>query len=178
MNIHKNFIIVLHGPMCAGKSTLTKFFMKHESIFRGSYDAVKWLIGGYSANNQNHRESAKEITFDMICSAVNQGFSIVIDGGFPDYRKRYQELAEENNFLYVSVNIETPIEVLEERFIERVESATKKGNNISVTTLDGFHSRYNWYLDSSKDPHGIVFDSHELSTEEIASRIIDLIDKK
>lgn len=163
--------------MCAGKSTLTKLFMEKESVFRGSYDAIKWLIGGYSADNETHRENAKEITFNMISSAVNQGFSIIIDGGFAGYRKRYLRLADENNFIYLSLNIEAPLKILEKRFLERVESSKIKGNNISVTTLDGFHSRYDWYLTTNKDPDGIIFDSAKLSTEEISSKITDLINK-
>jgi predicted kinase len=177
MNPNKKFILVINGPMCAGKSTLTKLFMEKESVFRGSYDAIKWLIGGYSADNETHRENAKEITFNMISSAVNQGFSIIIDGGFAGYRKRYLRLADENNFIYLSLNIEAPLKILEKRFLERVESSKIKGNNISVTTLDGFHSRYDWYLTTNKDPDGIIFDSAKLSTEEISSKITDLINK-
>lgn len=164
--------------MCAGKSTLTRLFMEKESAFRGSYDALKWLIGGYSADIEIHRTQAKEITFGAISAAVEQGLSIVIDGGFNDYRERYKELAEKNDFKYLSVNIEAPVDILEKRFLERVESAMIKGNKIACKTLDGFRSRYDWYLSTNKDPDGLVFNSEELTPEEIIMKIIGVINEK
>ena len=75
----------------------------------------------------------------------------------------------------MSVNIEAPIEVLEKRFLARVESAKVSSKTISVTTLEGFHSRYQWYLNQNKDYDGVVFDSEELTPEDIVAKIDDLI---
>jgi len=165
-------IIVLHGPMCAGKSTITKLLMQDNNIFRGSSDTIKWLISNYSANNETHRKIAKEITFSAIETAVVSGLSVVIDGGFAKFKDRYKELAYKFNFHYISINIEAPIEILEKRFLERVELATQANSKtISVTTLEGFHSRYQWYLNSNKDHDGITLDSGRLSPEEIVDEI-------
>ena len=165
--------------MCAGKSTITKLIMKNDGVFRGSYDAVKWLISNYSADNIEHRRMAKEITFAAVVKAVESGLSIVIDGGNVGYREKYAQLAKEYNYVYLSVNIEAPVEVLEKRFLDRVESAkldnTKK---ISVTTLEGFHSRYQWYLQENKDADAVVFDSEKLSTEDILDGIYNCITQK
>lgn len=162
--------------MCAGKSTITKLLMQNDNLFRGSYDAVKWLVSNFNADNENQRKIAKEIIFAAISTAVETGLSVIIDGGFADYRDRYKELAQKFDFKYVSVNIEAPVEVLEKRFLERVESASKIDNkNISVTTLEGFHSRYQWYLNINKDINGITFDSDKMSADEIYSEIINLI---
>lgn len=168
-------IIVLNGPMCAGKSTITKLIMENDNFFRGSYDAIKWLISNYSADNENHRNVSKEIIFNAIHTAVTSGFSIVVDGGFADYRKKYKELAQAYNYHYISINIEAPVEVLEKRFLARVDSAKTKGNTISVTTLEGFHSRYQWYLNTNKDPEGTTFDSGKMSAEEISSEILNRV---
>ncbi len=176
MNTPQKYILVLNGPMCAGKSTVTKILMQGDAVFRGSYDAIKWLIGGYSADNSEHRKLAKEITFGMITYAVNQGFSVVIDGGFADYRDRYKKLAADNDYVYLSINIEAPYEVLEKRFLERVESAKKvDSKTISVTTVEGFKSRYDWYITTNKDPEGIVLDSNELSLDQILEEIKTMI---
>lgn len=173
-----NSIIVLNGPMCAGKSTITKLFMQHDNVFRGSYDTVKWLISNYSADNERHRKIAKEIIFSAIVAAIESGLSVVIDGGFADFRDRYKTLAQKYNLTYVSVNIEAPVEILEKRFLERVDSASKTNKTISVTTLEGFHSRYTWYLNTNKDIEGITFDSSSLSAEEIVGEIIKLTNIK
>ncbi len=171
----KNFILVLNGPMCAGKSTVTKLLMQRDGLFKGSYDAVKWLISNYSADNENHRKISKEVIFGAITKAVESGLSVVIDGGFNDYRDKYRDLADKNNYVYLSVNIEAPLEVLEKRFLDRVESAKlNEHKNISVTTLEGFHSRYQWYLNQNKDPEGLTLDSGSLTSEEI----ISILDEK
>lgn len=170
------YILVLNGPMCAGKSTITRLLMQKAGLFRGSYDAVKWLISNYSADNENHRKTAKKVIFSAISTAVESGLSIIIDGGFADYRDAYRKLAQEFNFRYISVNIEAPIEILEKRFLERVDSAIQANSKtISVTTLEGFHSRYQWYLHTNKDPEGTILDSSKLSQEEILLEIEKMI---
>lgn len=172
----KNFLLILNGPMCSGKSTITKLFLQKENIFRGSFDNTKWLISNYSPDNQHHREIAKKITLSAIESAMDSGLSVVVDGGFGDYRDTYKELAQKFNFHYVSINIEAPINVLEQRFLDRVESAQQnESKTISVTTLDGFHSRYNWYLEQNKDNEAITFDSSILTPEQICLNIEMLV---
>jgi shikimate kinase len=166
----KKFILVLNGPMCAGKSTVTSLLMKEDNIFRGSYDAVKWLISNYSADNQNHRTIAKNAIFGAITSAVHDGLSIIVDGGFNDFRDKYKSLADQNNYIYLSLNIEAPIEILENRFLERLDTRLRGGTkNMSVTTLEGFHSRYRWYVEKNKDLNGITLDSSKLSAEEFST---------
>ena len=151
--------------------------MKRDGLFRGGYDALKWLISNYSADNQDHRKIAKELTFGATAKAVESGLSIVIDGGFADYRDEFKTLALENNFVYLSINIEAPVEVLEKRFLARVESAkVSESKPIAVTTLEGFHSRYQWYINENKDSDGITFDSEKLTPEEIVVEIDKLIE--
>jgi shikimate kinase len=175
----KKYILILNGPMCAGKSTVTKLLMQRDGIFRGGYDALKWLISNYSADNDQHRKIAKEVVFSATTKAVDLGLSLVIDGGFADYREKYKTLAEKHNFLYLSVNIEAPIEILEKRFLDRVASAkANDSKTISVTTLDGFHSRYQWYINGNKDLDGIVFDSGKLTSEEILAKIDIIINSQ
>ncbi len=165
--------------MCAGKSTVTKLIMKSDNVFRGSYDAVKWLISNYSADSENHREIANELIFSAITTAAASNLSIVVDGGLADYRSRYKELAEKYNLKYFSINIEAPLEILEQRFLERVNSALQADSKkISVTTLEGFHSRYQWYLNTNKDFEGITFDSNKMTAEEIVTEIMKLMDTR
>ncbi|HRH31537.1 MAG TPA: AAA family ATPase [Candidatus Paceibacterota bacterium] len=172
----KKFLLVLNGPMCAGKSTIANIFLARDNVFRGSSDRIKWLISNYSADNPEHRTIAKKITLAAIESAMESGLSVVVDGGFGDHRAAYKAMAAKNGHAYVSVNIEAPLNILEQRFLERVESAKQKEDKkISVDTLEGFHSRYAWYLDKNKDTEAAVLDSSKLSTTEIAAEIENMI---
>lgn len=66
---------------------------------------------------------------------------------------------------------------MRQRFVERVESAKRdESKMISVTTLEGFQSRYNWYHQHNKDAEAITFDSNNASPQEIALKIEKLID--
>lgn len=174
----QKFLLIINGPMCSGKSTITKLFLQKEDVFRGSSDNIKWLISNYSANNQKHREIVKKITLSTIESAMDAGLSVVVDGGFKEFKDKYKELASKYNFTYLSVNIEAPIEILEKRFLERVASASRDtSKTISVTTLEGFHSRYDWYLDQNKDHEATTFDSSELTPEDIMLEIEKLLSR-
>ncbi len=171
----KQFILVLNGPMCAGKSTVTNLILEQDGIFRASYDLIKRSISNYSADNKAHREMAKKISFSTMQAALQSGLAIIIDGGFEDYREKYKELANDFGCKYVSVNIEAPVDILEKRFIERVESAKNTGRILSVVTLEGFYSRYDWYINKNKDLDAVTFNSSVLSPEEIAKEIMKLV---
>lgn len=165
--------------MCAGKSTITKLFLQKENVFRGSSDNIKWLISNYSAENKEHRTISKKITFSAIESAIDSGLSVVVDGGFGDYKDKYKEIASRYGYTYTSVNIEAPLEILEQRFLERVVSAKRDDSKtISVTTIEGFHSRYDWYHSSNKDNEAATFDSSKKTAEEISIEIEKLIDSQ
>lgn len=165
--------------MCAGKSSITKVFLQKENIFRGSSDSIKWLISNYSSSNKEHKEIIKKISFSMIESALDSGLSVVVDGGFGEFRNKYKELALKYNLIYLSVNIEAPLEILEQRFLERVESAKRdQTKKISVSTLEGFRSKYRWYLEENKDSEATTFDSSKQTAEEISLSIEKLIDQK
>lgn len=175
----KKFLLIINGPMCAGKSTITKLFLEKENVFRGSSDRIKWLISNYSAENKEHRAIAKKITFSAIESAIDSGLSVVIDGGLGEYKIKYKELASRYDYVYLSVNIEAPLEILEQRFLERVESAKRDDSKtISVTTIEGFHSRYAWYCSDNKDTEATTFDSSRATAEEISLQIEKLINAR
>lgn len=40
--------------------------------------------------------------------------------------------------------------------------------------IEGFHSRYQWYMDTNKDPEGVTVDSSKMSPEEIVREILKL----
>lgn len=175
----KKFLLIINGPMCAGKSTISDIFLKNEGVFRGSSDRIKWLISNYSGDNPNHRSMAKNITLSAIEGAVNAGLSVVVDGGFNEHRDKYKEIAAKFDLKYLSVNIESPYEVLKQRFIERVESSRQEGGKrISVDTIEGFDTRYEWYESYNKDPEATTFDSSKSSAEEIALKIEKIIDSR
>lgn len=172
-----NVLLEINGPMCAGKSTLVVAFMEKDCVFNGSYDQVKRLISNYSLDDPDHREIAREITFQMISAAIASGLSVVVDGGRYKDRERYGELANKHGFKFLSVNIEAPYDVLKQRFLERVQAGKKIDRPmIAVTTIEEFDSRYKWYMQVNKNSKATAtFDSSEMGVEEIMFEIDKLI---
>lgn len=163
--------------MCAGKSTVTTALMKRHHCFNASYDKIKWLISDFSADIEEHRRIAQEITFQTISESMNQGLPVIIDGGHHKYRERYEKIAKEQSFDYVSVNIEAPYEILRERFAARIAAGKKIDRpQIAVMTVEGFDLRYNWYMNENKDQKAVVtLDSNRLDLEEIILQIDTLV---
>lgn len=165
--MNDKFFLVLNGPATAGKSTLVKLITKENNIFTCKYDAIKWSISNYVSQNQAYQDLIKKMLLNQAKIALDAGFSIIIDGGFGDYRERYQNLANKYKCKYLSVNLEPPFEVLEERFLKRVRSAQQSNSQIAVTTLEGLRRNYEWYLANNRDPGGLTIDSSKYTPDEI-----------
>ena len=173
----QKFILAIHGPMCSGKSTITKIFMERDNMYRGSYDAQKWQISNYTPDKPNHREIGKRLTLSSVATAVENGLSVVLDGGLMEYQNEYKKIAKQHGYHYISINIESPVEILRQRFLDRVAQAQHDGSKkISVTTIKGFEDRYNWYTNGNKDLDAPTFDSSVLSPQEIVEKIDTIIE--
>lgn len=164
------FILVLNGPICAGKSTVVELILsRHENLFLASYDKIKWSISQYSS--EKHHTVVTNIVLGLAEVAFDQGLSIVADGAtLKTTRERYVALAKSKGVKYIEVNMEAPLPLLEERFKQRVVDAAAKGTKISITELPGMMKIYTRYQEN-KNFDFPTFDSSILSAEQIAEEI-------
>ncbi len=167
---------MLNGPMCAGKSTTSELLLSEiKNSFRVSSDKIKWLISNYSKDE--HSELAYKLTLTLANSAFHEGLSLIIDSNTYSTKiasLSYMELARSENAKFIIVNIEAPIEVLTQRFKERLISAKEAKSKISVTTIDRMLEIHQKYIDD-KDGNNLTFDSSLLKPEEICQKIKELI---
>jgi predicted kinase len=172
----KKFILIINGPICSGKSTVSELLLKKvPNLFRISLDKIKWLIGSYSKDK--HRKIAYRLTLELARNALEEGFSLIIDGcGRFDKNSNndYKKLANEYKISYIEINIEAPIIILVKRFKARVARAKLVKSNISCTTVKKMKEFYNGYL-QYKNNNLITFDSSLSSPEQIRDSIIKLI---
>ncbi len=172
----QKFILIIQGPLCAGKSTVVKSLLaEHENLFYASFDRIKWLISHYDAKKHNIIKA--NLAFALSKEALANNLSVIVEcgkqlewHGADDYRK----LATENDAKFVHINIEAPLEVLQERFHERIEDNKVKKGKISVTNIEWMLERYNTYL-HAKDETIPTFDSGKLSPEELYNEIMKLL---
>jgi len=168
------FILVLNGPICSGKSTVVELLLsRHEKLFLASYDTIKWLVSNYSSDK--HLAVVTDLVLPLAESAFDKGFSIIADAvTLKTTHQRFAELAKRKGAKFIEVNLEAPLPVLEERFKQRVEDSARMGTKISITDMQGMMKIFKRYQDN-KNFDAPTFDSSILTSEQIAAEIEKLI---
>jgi broad-specificity NMP kinase len=164
------FILILHGPSCGGKSTLSDIlFKRYGNIFKGKSDTLKRLISDYDPIT--HRDFVTALTLVTMKYALEQGFSVIKEGGLHGLNETV-EFSKSMNIPLFIVNISAPWHVLAIRFEERIGKPIP-GVKINTNT-DRFKEIYEEYL-STKLETPLEFDSSELTPEEIVEKIVSAV---
>ncbi len=171
----KQFIIIINGPICSGKTKAIDVIMSnYKKIYRLSPNKIKFLISDYTPDRD--RQTVHDCTMIIAERMFTEGMSLVLEGGSVaqgNLNKRLQELAEKNSITVTVVNVEAPLEILKKRFEERIDTAVLRGSKVSVTDDEGYMKRYNAYL-AIKPEASATFDSSTQGPEDIAKAIMDL----
>ena len=169
----KQFLLILNGPSCGGKSSVSDVFLgKYGGIFNAKSDQIKWLISDYDANV--HQNIIHEMIVELIQVALKNGLSVLKEGALWEPEKILQ-ITKDMNVTFFVANISAPREILEKRFLERVE-AKKKGAKISNVDPERFWDLNDKYL-ATKMESPLEFDSSLQTAEEIADTISKYIQK-
>lgn len=167
----KEFLLLVNGPSCGGKSTVSKILLEqYGGIFNVKGDHIKWLISDYDA--PTHRAVVHEMTLELVKIALSDGLSVLKEGGLFEPEKLV-EIAKEHNVPFFVANISAPRQVLDSRFLERIE-AKKNGAKISNVDPKRFSELYEMYL-TTKMESPLEFDSSVQTPEEIANAITEYI---
>lgn len=162
------FLLILNGPSCGGKSTVSDLLCeKYSGIYKAKSDVIKWLISDYQP--AAHRGVVHQMTIETMRVALSRGLSVIKEGASWEPEK-YVELSKAANVPMYTVNIEAPWEVLVSRFEARVE-AKKLGAKISNVDPKRFKELYDLYL-STKTSSELEFDSSKDTPEQIAKQIV------
>lgn len=161
-------IIFLYGPSCSGKSKISEEILKNENFFHVHHDRIKWFISDYHRDNKIHRSLIAEIMMSLIKQSFDKGFSILIEGLsldlFEEVNQKYKAQAR-----VIPIYVIASKEVLEKRFLERVESAKNSNRKISNLSLDVFWQVYEKF--SQKLGYGETIDTSEISVAETLEEV-------
>ncbi len=166
-------IIILNGSSCSGKSSIIKNLMKSkENLFHLHYDSLKWLFSKYQ--RESHYKDVQRIVLAIAREVFDMGYDIISDSSLTrDFRNQLIDLAKNNNYEVIEINLEADFDILLKRFNERVESALKvpeKDRRISNLSVDRFKELYDIY-NQEKNSEAIVFRTDLESPEEISEKI-------
>lgn len=172
----KQFVILLYGPPCSGKSATALFMMvKHSGLFRVSPDTVKWFVSGYGGGP--FRKNVSQVTVDMASSALTQGFSLIVEANATILKKmwpQYKALSEQNNVAFFEINLEAPLDLLKKRLAGRMAKSLVSGKKHFLRDPEDLERRYKAYLAYKKDSIQ-TFDSSVLSLDDIAEKIEQMV---
>jgi len=144
-NKQKKKIIVLRGCPASGKSTYTKSLPKEYVII--SRDKLRESWNKYKFND-NRERYISEVEEFQIRSAVNHGFTPVIDDTNlnPDTQRWLEQLAKELNLYIEYIDFDIPYEEAVKRDFER---KIRTGKFVGEHILKRFYNKYKPGYDTS-----------------------------
>lgn len=170
------FILIINGPIVSGKTWAVNVIMdNYKKIFRLSANKIKFLISDYTPDRD--RKLVQECLMSIADKLLENGMSLITEGGSVkqgDLNKSLEDLGKKHGIKVIYVNIEAPLDILKQRFADRLKTSQERGSKLSVTDEKGFVERYDAYM-KLKDANWPTFDSSVLSPEEIASGIMKLV---
>ncbi|MFA6514901.1 MAG: zeta toxin family protein [Candidatus Paceibacterota bacterium] len=166
-------IIILNGSSCSGKSSVIKILMKNnENLFHLSYDYLKWSFSKYKSDK--YYKDVQKIVLAVAKETFSMKYNIISDSSLTrEFRQKLIDLAKQENYEVVEINLEADFEVLLKRFNERVESALKvpkEDRKISNLSVDRFKELYEIF-NKEKNLKAIAFRTDLESSEDIAEKI-------
>lgn len=126
--MQKPFIIIIDGPMGAGKTTVAKLL--HLKLNRTTllvWDEMKWLVNGLK-NTSEDKNLITEIRFDIAKRFLLSGINVIVEGGFSKKERLdlYLKLAKEQNLNLLGYYFSASEEILLERALDRPKPDTEK----------------------------------------------------
>ncbi|MDD2870529.1 MAG: zeta toxin family protein [Candidatus Gracilibacteria bacterium] len=167
--------IFLYGSSCAGKSTLVKSMLeKSSNMFHLNIDKIKWLISDYNNQNNSYLNTLDEMLVSLAKTAIKNEMNIIYEGKSPYIFNKLESFLKELDIKVYQINLEAPLEILKERFLQRLKDVEINGGKVSNKSLDRFIEIYNEYIDTKKEDI-LTLDSSILSKEEMILELEKLV---
>lgn len=172
--IPERFVIHIAAPSCCGKSsTFESLRAKLPEAYTISYDKLKWQVSRY--HRDLHKALVKKLAlgfFEVVCKEHIPVFLETMMEDEAEYAT-YKGIAEEHGYVFLSIELTAPIEVLLSRFRQRIEEVKKEGRKISVMDEEVFLSQ----TSKRKFVHEStpVWDTSTADSDSIANDVIKLL---
>jgi predicted kinase len=139
----KPLIIIIAGPPCTGKTTLSKKIAERYSLPLVSKDGIKEVL--FDRLGWSNREWSKKIAvasfgilFYFAESLLESGVSFIVEGTFlTEYdTENFLKLKRKYDFDVFQIQCKTKGDILFERFKKRSEYGNRHPGNVETMVLD------------------------------------------
>jgi predicted kinase len=129
INLKKQTIVIIDGPMGSGKTTISKILHKKVKNFVYlSTDKIKWLQSDFSRSDRDIDVSLK-VLLSMARTYLNEGFNLLIEENFIDKKvmEKFISLSKNKKTKLLVYHLEVPKNILLSRIYKRSKNHEKKG---------------------------------------------------
>jgi len=171
----KKFIMIIDGPMGAGKTTITKLL--HERIKNVAHiglDRIKWFVSGFRRTRPQNAMT-REVVMAMAKEYLKQGVNVIIEQGMKQEQiTQYKKIAKDFKAKFLMYKLEAPKEVL----LKRVAARIPTPGRIKVSPARVLRN-YRLFNQFNKDKHNeaTVFETERLAPEQVVAFIVKDIKK-
>jgi predicted kinase len=163
----KKFLIVIDGPMGAGKTTVATLL--HKKMKRTAYlglDKIKWFISDFKRVPEDN-EIVREVVAAMANEYLKHGISVIVEQGMRKEKiEELKRIAKKHRASYHFYQLEAPKALLFKRIQERPRLIGKP--RISMARIE---RNYNAYF-AHKHPNASVLDAEKLTAQQLATHIL------
>lgn len=172
MEKEQKICLLVNGPSCAGKSTLVKSIMlQKEDYFHLCYDNIKWLFSKY--HSYKYTNSIKSVLFSILKVICKKNHNIICDSVINQKdREKVIQIVEKYNYKIISINLEAPLKILNERFEEERQINIERKR--LGTTHERFQEIYNLYQ-KEKDKKAKTFNTGKINAENLAKKVFKIL---
>ena len=171
MNLSKQKLILIDGPMGAGKTTTAGLLYKKLgcTAFLG-LDRVKWFVSDFSRTCEKDRIMTNKVVLAMCREYINYRLSIVMEQSFrkKDVINLYLDLSKKHKIPLLVYELTAPKRILLNRIKHRPYMCPGKKNFPLWRILQNINA----YPHKPFAPVRIIFDSSKLSARQIVNRIV------
>ena len=163
----KQFMIILEGPMGAGKTTISNIL--HQKLPRTALlgmDKIKWILSDFKKSEDY--TLMNKVMLSMGKTFLEQGCNLIIDQAFwkREYVQPYIDLTNEYKIDLHFYQLEAPIEILKERAWNRPNTPGKP-----IVTKERIEENMKKWQGNRYD-FGKTLDTTKFTSEDIVQLII------
>jgi predicted kinase len=160
-------LILIYGPAGVGKTTLADFL--HDELAHTAHigvDHIKRFISEFR-EILSHQEVSKGVIKAMVAEYLQQRINVIVEQGMNNAEiASFKQIADHHDAQCLIYRLDTSRAILDERVAERTTKLNKP--TIPRETLDTLFEVHKGTI----YPDTRAFDSGELTTQEMANRVL------